>query len=144
MRILLEHLPVALAVGLMGWWVSGNYWCIIAALAAGWMVDVDHLLDFFYYIKRAGRTADYSLVRTGEYFKINNKVFVPLHAWEITFSLLFLAICFGEIRAIFICAALAHGMHLLQDQLMYQVKPFGYWLLSRYRRNFSLEGFCSV
>ncbi|MHB9118259.1 MAG: hypothetical protein ACYC2R_08285 [Burkholderiales bacterium] len=143
-KLLFEHLPLSLAIGIAGWWLSGDTACLLAALVAGWAIDADHLVDFFYYTCRTGKEADYSLVRTGKYFKLNGKVFVPLHAWEITLMLLFLALLVPATQAIMLCAAIAHGAHLLQDQLMYRVRPYGYWFMSRLHEHFAHDGFCAA
>lgn len=141
-RLLVEHLPLSLAIGLGGWWFSANPWCVLSALVAGWMIDADHLFDFGYYLVRQGRIADPTLVRTGGYFKINNKVFVPLHAWEITFVLVIVAIISPDARPILLSSALAHGIHLIYDQKSYGVRRFGYLILSRAMRSFEHQGFC--
>lgn len=143
-KLLFEHLPPSMAIGLAGWWLSGDYGCLLASLVAGWMIDADHLVDFFYYVHRAGKAADYSLVKTGKYFKLNGKVIVPLHAWEITLTMFLLALLLPAAQAILFCAALAHGAHLLQDQLMYRVRPYGYWLMSRLHEHFVHDGFCAA
>lgn len=141
-KLLFEHLPLSIATGLAGWWLSGDYGCLLASLVAGWMIDADHLVDFFYYVHRAGKAADYSLVKTGKYFKLNGKVIVPLHAWEITFILLGCAVFLPDTRFIWFSAALAHAAHLLQDQFAYQVRPMGYTFFSRVIHNFCHTGFC--
>lgn len=142
MRLLLEHLPVSLAIGVIGWWLSGDPLCLLLALAAGWMIDADHLVDFGCYLKRAGRSVDWGLVKTGRYFKLNNKVVVPLHAWEITITLLLLAAVISDAQYPLLSASIAHGLHLIQDQLLYRVRPLGYFLISRLRTRFTLNNFC--
>lgn len=143
MKLLWEHLPLSLAVGLLGGWMSGDIaLCILAALIAGWAMDADHLVDFLWYLSRAGKSANYSLVKTGQYFKLNNKVIVPLHAWEITLVLFILAANFNQSRWVWLSAAIAHGLHLLQDQFSYKVSLNGYWFSSRLINRFSLVTFC--
>lgn len=140
MKLLFEHFPASLVIGLAGWGLSGDMWCLGAALAAGWLIDVDHLVDFTYYLRQAGKSADYGLVKNGKYFKLNEKVFVPLHAWEIT--------CVLSVSGLFtsslllLCAAMAHAFHLMQDQRAYRVRTYGYWLISRWSHGFEHEGFC--
>ena len=142
MKLLLDHLPLSLAVGAAGWWLSGDSGCLLAALLAGWMIDADHLVDFGVYLRRVGKAADYSLLKTGRYFKLNGMVVVPLHAWEITLGLGVLAILSPDSRHLLASAALAHGLHLAQDQLVYGVRRQGYWLLSRLNHGFAHKGFC--
>ena len=144
MRLLLEHLPLSAVIGLAGWWLSGDSGCLPAALVTGWMVDADHLVDFLYYVARTKGDANYAWAGTGKYFKHNGKVFVPMHAWELTIVLLSCAVVFQNASTIFVCAALAHGVHLIQDQRSYKVRPLGYWLTSRFYQDFKLDGFCAT
>lgn len=142
MRLLLEHFPLSSVIGLAGWWLSGDSGCLLAALVTGWMIDADHLVDFLYYVARTKGDANYAWAGTGKYFKHNGKVFVPMHAWELTIVLLSCAVVFQNVSTIFVCAALAHGVHLMQDQLAYRVRPFGYSFISRATSRFVLNGFC--
>lgn len=141
-RLLVEHLPSALIIGVLGAFLFADWRCIPAALVAGWMLDADHLFDFSCYALRNRQKVDISLIRNGGYFKINQQVFVPLHSWELT-AMLFLAGLFLD-APLLIVAAIAHGAHLLQDQIAYRVRFFGYSFISRAISRFSLSGFCGM
>ena len=140
-RLLVEHLPVALLIGLGGYAWTADGLCLPVALLTGWLIDADHLFDFAYYALRSRPNVDYRLVNNGGYFKINNKVFVPLHSWELTILILFGGIAMGE-AALAVIGAVAHGAHLLQDQFHYRVRFLGYSLISRSFSRFTLTGFC--
>jgi hypothetical protein len=142
MKLLLEHLPVSFAIGLVGWWFSGDWVCLAWALTAGWLVDADHLVDFTCYLWHNGRAADWRHVSTGLYFKLNGRVMVPLHAWEISIFLAFMATFYAHNPWPWACAALAHGVHLWHDQNAYRVRKHGYWLVSRIGNRFTHDGFC--
>lgn len=142
MKLLLEHLPASVAIGAIGWWLSGDPLCLLVALAAGWMIDADHLVDFVWYLKRAGKPVGFGLLKTGGYFKLNGKVFVPLHSWEITIALMLLAAVIPDAECLLLSGSIAHGLHLIQDQLLYRVRPLGYFLISRVRSQFTLNNFC--
>ena len=142
MKLLLEHLPPSLAIGLAGWWLSGDPLCLAAALAAGWLIDADHLVDFAWYLHHAGKSADWGLLKSGGYFKRNGKVMVPLHAWEITLALTAMSLVSQASFWPWASAAMAHGIHLWQDQTAYRVRRYGYWLTSRLGGRFSHNGFC--
>ena len=141
MKLLFEHLFSALLIGCLGWTISGDIYCIPSALFAGWLIDADHLFDFLYYIIRSKKLS-LSFVRTGQYFKINNKIIVPLHSWEISILLLLLGIFIPEHRAPFISSAFAHASHLFQDQWTYRVRLHGYSFISRMNCRFKYRGFC--
>lgn len=141
-KLLVEHLFLALLIGCLGWFVSDDIYCIPSALISGWLVDVDHLCDYLYYLVQS-KKLNLSLVRTGQYFKANNKIVIPLHSWEISTFLFLFGILMPEYRAAFVSAALAHIGHLLQDQRAYDVRLCGYSLISRMKRGFAYSGFCS-
>jgi hypothetical protein len=87
-------------------------------------------------------TQDLSFIRSGEYFDINGKVFVPLHSWELTF---FLVMGLGFVTQNWILAfttGVAHTTHLLQDMRAYKVRLLGYSFISRYSQAFEQHDFC--
>jgi hypothetical protein len=87
-RLLFEHLPISVLTGLLGWSAGGSWLCVPLALTVGWCIDVDHFFDFSYYWLRCKKNPDWSFIRSGGYFYINGKIFVPLHSWVLTFILL--------------------------------------------------------
>lgn len=141
MKLLFEHLFAALLIGCIGWFVSDNFYCVPSALIAGWLIDLDHLCDFLLYCIRS-KKINLSFMRTGEYFKINNAVIVPLHSWEITTLLLILGVLMPGYQAPLLAAAFAHSAHLLQDQYSYRIRIFGYSFISRASNKFTYQGFC--
>ena len=143
MRLLIEHFFVALLIGFAGWLFSGNFYCVLSALIAGWLIDVDHLYDFFLHSLRK-KKINLAFIQSGEYFKANNQIIVPLHAWEISVLLLLLGIFISEYRALFVSAAISHMIHLLQDQWEYRVRLFGYSFASRIKHGFAYKGFCRI
>jgi len=62
-RLLVEHLPLSVLIGIIGWLAGGSWLCVPFALAVGWCIDADHLFDFAYYwLRGTGR------IRTGLLF----------------------------------------------------------------------------
>lgn len=114
--------------------------CVPAALAAGWLIDADHLFDFAYCMFGWYPNVNDRLLNNGGYFKINKKVFVPLYSWELTLLVLLGGIAVGEV-ALGAVGAVARGAHLLQDQFHYRVRGLGYSLISRALSRFTLTGF---
>lgn len=142
LRLLVEHLPLSLLAGLAGYGWTEEWQCVPVALATGWLIDADHLFDFFYYVFKQYPNVDYRLLKNGGYFEINNKVFVPLHSWEVALLILIGGVAVGEL-ALGTVAVAAHCMHLLQDQFRYRVRTLGYSLVSRLFHRFTLAGFCA-
>lgn len=142
MRIIYEHLPFTLLVGIAGWLLTADPICFLAALLGGWLIDFDHLVDFLYYACRTGSKPGLRLLMSGSYFKLNGKVLVPLHSWEIVLVIGYVS--FTEQSYAWACAGLAMGLHLLQDQFSYKVRPGGYVFILRAIRYFDINNFCRV
>jgi hypothetical protein len=141
MKLLIEHFYTAFLIGSMGWVVSGDFYCVLAALVAGWLIDFDHLYDCFIYFLR-NKKLSIDLIKTGEYFARNNMIIVPLHSWEITLVLMLMGVSNPSYCAPLISASIAHGAHLLQDQWTYRVRLYGYFFVSRMNQKFAHQGFC--
>lgn len=143
-RLLFEHLPLSLLIGCLGCLSGGNWLCLQFALAVGWCIDVDHLFDFFYYLSQHHGKPDWSLIRSGGYFSINGKIFVPLHSWELTFITVLGLGFFTQNWILALTTGAAHTAHLLQDMRAYKVRLLGYSLISRAFRSFEQRGFCTT
>ena len=142
-RLLVEHLPISLLIGILGWLSGGSWLCVPFALAVGWCIDADHLYDFGYYWLRHRKNPHWSMILSGEYFSINSKIFVPLHSWELTLILVTVLGFLTQNWILAITTAVAHMAHLIQDMHAYNVRLFGYSFISRAFQNFEQRGFCS-
>jgi hypothetical protein len=142
-RLLVEHLPISILIGLLGYGFSGNPYCVPSALLAGWCLDIDHLYDFLLDANKS-KKLNIDFIRSGQYFKKNDKIIFPLHAWEITVALILIGVFSNEYAYIFFTAAFAHGSHLMQDQLLYRTRALGYSIISRMFNNFNYKSFCRV
>ena len=141
-RLLLEHLPLSVLIGILGWLAGGSWLCVPLALAVGWCIDADHLFDFAYYWMRLRKNPQWSFIRSVGYFDINGKIFVPLHSWELTLILVAGIGYFTQNWILALTTGAAHTSHLLQDMRAYQVRILGYSLISRYLRAFEQLDFC--
>ena len=142
-RLLVEHLPISLLIGILGWLSGGGWVCVPFALAVGWCIDVDHLYDFGYYCFRNKKNLDWSMIISGKYFSLNSKVFVPLHSWELSLILVTGLGFLSQNWILAITTALAHMAHLIQDMRAYNVRLLGYSFISRASQKFEQQGFCS-
>ena len=142
LRLLTDHLTTALLIGVLASWWYQEWWLIGVALLTGWLIDADHLVDLGYYLRRCKPGAfQRSMLTSGGYFKLNNKVIVPLHSWELV--ALWFCVWFSTGHTdVAITGALAWGLHLLHDQRSYRVTPLGYFFSFRLLRNFGYTGFC--
>ena len=140
--LILEHLPISLLIGILGWLAGGSWLCVPLALAVGWCIDADHLIDFAYYWMRLRKNPQWSFIRSVGYFDINGKIFVPLHSWELTLILVAGIVYFTQNWILALTTGAAHTSHLLQNMRAYQVRILGYSLISRYLRAFEQLDFC--
>lgn len=138
MPLLLEHVPISLIIGLTSWAFSGDKSAILYALMGGLLVDLDHIYDLLHSKPRLDEIV--SLISSGKYFRINNKVYVPCHSYEFVLVIIGYAYFFNNLM---VCVfGISYLCHLIQDQITYRVKPLGYFLINRIVNKFSLEGFC--
>ena len=113
------------------------------ALLTGWLIDIDHLVDFAYFLlHRKPSKADHSMFTTGAYFRLNGKVIVPLHSWELVL-LWALAWSWAGDFGTAVAGSVAWVAHLLLDQFSYRVTPLGYLFSYRAKRRFAHTGFCN-
>ena len=141
-RLLFEHLPLSILIGSMGWMTGGGALSVLFALAAGWCIDADHLFDFGYYLLRHRKNPNWSFIRSGGYFDVNGKIFVPLHSWELTFVLVVVLGILTQNWILAFTTGAAHMAHLIQDMRAYHVRILGYSLISRALRAFEQRNFC--
>jgi len=142
-RLLVEHLPISVLIGNLGWLAGGSWLCVPFALAVGWCIDADHLYDFGYYWLRHRKNPDWSLILSGGYFSINAKIFVPLHSWELSLILVIVFGFFTQNWILAVTTGVAHMAHLIQDMRAYHVRILGYSFISRAFHTFEQRGFCS-
>lgn len=160
-RLLYDHLLLTLVIGISCSYFFHDWKLLVLALLTGWMIDADHLVDFFYYLWRrraalstgsgSGQLAQPPLViddrvslktfTSGCYFRSNGKIIVPLHSWELA---VLWAVCWIAVDnvAIAVAGALPWLAHLMQDQIANRIIPFGYFLSYRIYHQFSRAGFC--
>lgn len=103
------------------WGFTRSVSAAVTAVAVGVLMDVDHLLDYYWWLWREQR--DY--------------VWLFLHGYELA-VLLFLAAWLWEWHPVALAAGLAHLVHLVTDQFTNHVRPLTYFYtyraLHRFRR----------
>jgi hypothetical protein len=141
-RLLVDHLGPSLIIGgLASWWFQD--WRLIGvALLTGWLIDADHLVDLAYFLfHRKPGAFDRTMLSTGAYFRLNGKVIVPFHSWELAL-LWALAWSWADEPGIAVAGSTAWLLHLAYDQYNYRVTTMGYWFFYRLLRGFAHKGFC--
>jgi len=76
----LTHLVLSLIAAGSIYWYFRKWQVILVALLSGFLVDADHLFDYFLYKKAF--IFNFSEFISGNYFRLAGKVYLPFHAFE--------------------------------------------------------------
>ena len=106
-----------------------------ASLIAGFLVDIDHLIDYF---REYGFRTDIREFLRIFYETRFRKLYLVFHSWELIFTLLLLAWLSGRNEVLF---GLSAGVlqHLILDQFANGVTPWGYFFTYRVIKRFSMR-----
>jgi membrane-bound metal-dependent hydrolase YbcI (DUF457 family) len=113
------HTLASVGLGALVWAATGSTLAIPTAVAAGALVDLDHIMDFFD-SKDEGR---------------NCHMFRPFHAWEYLPVMLAL-LAWAWPNELFLAVTLGYLSHLVIDQLTNRVHPLAYSIVFRASRGF--------
>lgn len=138
--LIFEHLPLTILVCFLGSYFQIDVISIIAILFFGWLIDVDHLFDYLIFCIRDKTKPNLYAFLDSKYFKLNKKIYLPLHSWEICSVFLILFLISFQVN--FLLIFLSYSLHLIQDQLTNNVKYHTYFLFIRAKYNFNLYQFC--
>lgn len=138
----LIHFSLALTAGGFLSLVFKNPFLILAGIAVGFLVDADHLFDYFYWAGAKFSLKDF--LQPKKYVLATKKVFVLFHGWEYLIAFWFL----GKYLAINLrlpgfewTLCLPYFLHLSWDQIICTKNPFAYFLTYRIINKFSLNKF---
>lgn len=133
------HFSLSVISGLLVGYLTSNYWALLPALVAGFLVDVDHLIDYLHYSKlKKFNIKDFF---SGRFFDSSGKVYVLFHGYEYAFIFLILAIFLPKLNWIFCSLSLSHLLHLLYDTLSNKPKWLTYSIIYRAINNFDHDKF---
>ena len=137
---IIEHLPLTIfVIGVMSLIDGINFNIILLCLLFGWLIDLDHLIDFILLNEKK----DYfnlNLFFSGSYFQKNQKIYIFLHSYEITLALIYFSNLYDK-KIYYV--ALAHFLHLFQDQIFNNVRFFSYFFIYRLSINFDIKKICN-
>ena len=120
-----KHVIISTAIGAVGWWKTGDSRVCIAAIAAGVLADIDHIVDYSYYRWRGV-----------------HRLILPLHGYEYAILGTLAALRAGN--QVLGAATLSYTIHLLADQMENHTHVLGYSLLFRAGHKFRIEEISSV
>jgi hypothetical protein len=135
------HLSIHFLVAILVGYLAGRYFkkrsiTFIAAITGGFFIDLDHVLEYFFYY---GLHFNLNYFLAGREFLLSNKIHLFFHAWEYI-PILFLVSYLLRKRknlAIFILAlCIAGTFHLISDVFINKY-PFKFYSISyRASQNF--------
>lgn len=144
----LSHLIISLSIGYVVWKLYKKpSVSFFAALIGGLFVDLDHLFDYFIAF---GAKFSLTYFLKGYQFMKNEKIYIPLHAWEWVVLFLIVAYLINKytkiktgakkmLLSILLSFSLALFSHLMIDVWVNHVTFLGYSIIYRVKNNFDLR-----
>ena len=133
----MEHHMIVTAPIAAGTYYFTHSWLYVAmAIFLGVLIDVDHVLD---YIREEGKFNMKGLF-VKSYAGDFTALYVFFHAWEYIPLSWIVGAAIGN-YTFSVVFSIAYGAHMLADQLMNNVKPFGYFLIYRIMKKFVMTEF---
>lgn len=144
----LTHIILCTIIAIIGYRYLRSYWVWIASYLMGFLLDSDHLVDYFLY--RKGLLFNLKEFASGTYFEIAGKIYLFLHSYELAILFIIAASIIWFVtqkpwrkKAVTILLVLAFSLilHLLYDTIYYKPDWNTYFLLSRIYHHFNLSDF---
>ena len=142
-RLVLEHFIPSFIIGaVVYFFYKKDIFLFFLPILTGSFIDSDHLLDYLLaWRNNFWKGISLKSCATGEYFVKNRKIIVLLHSWE----LVFLWILFWMLMRktdVALIGAFSWVVHLIIDQLSYNLHPASYFLLYRISKKFNITAIC--
>jgi membrane-bound metal-dependent hydrolase YbcI (DUF457 family) len=128
------HFIALIPAALLIWYKTKSVKSLIVLFAAGILIDIDHLIDYFAYYGMQINALDFI---SADYFKYSGLAIVPFHGWEWVIITLLLAYKRGW-KSVFTPIALGLLTHLIVDSINIHSFLF-YSFLYRMSRGFMVE-----
>jgi len=132
------HFTLSILVGLVIGYFFHNYWSVVAVLITGFLIDSDHLIDYFVFSK--GRF-NYSQFKSGSYFDDSGKVYVFFHGFEFAIILIILGIVVSNLSWLFFSLGFSNLIQLLFDTVANKPIWPTYFITFRIAKNFDHKSF---
>ncbi len=129
------HLGASIITGATVFLTTKTITPSIACFLIGWLVDVDHIWDFY---KNVGK--DFTVKRFLKTFENGEikKAYLYLHSYELLFGLVFLCF-FTHFNYLLSFTTLGFAIHLFLDQIFNPVKPLTYFITYRILNSYNAD-----
>ena len=129
----LGHIVTSAGVGLVSYWRYRSTPAAVASFLAGWLIDLDHLVD---YVRAHGWKPNWARFNEACHEKYSGKLYLPLHSYELL-ALFFLLFKGPQRQPYRVGITASILMHLLLDQRCNPSrKASTYFLAHRIRKRF--------
>ena len=127
------HIVASAGLGAIFWVRSRDVRTMLLSLVFGVLVDVDHLIDYWYAEGRVSLDAREFL--RARYWRKSGRIFVLFHAFEYLPPLFFFWQAWRG-RKWAVAATSAMSVHLVADHFVNDLRPLGYFILYRVAHRF--------
>ncbi|MCX6812240.1 MAG: hypothetical protein NTW79_01265 [Candidatus Berkelbacteria bacterium] len=127
------HFVLSVAIGLVVGKLTGNFWAVPLAIASGFFLDADHLIDYFIHRGWKFNINDFF---SGKHFDDSGKVYVFFHGFEFAIILIVLSLIFPNLGWLFFSLGFANLFHLFYDTFCNGAVWPTYFLTFRIAKNF--------
>lgn len=129
------HVIASGAISVFVWWHLKSAACAVTSFAAGVLIDLDHLIDYYANFRFTLSIRKIYLRCLGMRLK---RLYVLLHSYELVIAL-WAAIYAFRLSDIWKGIAIGFTQHLLFDQITNPLNTFGYFLTYRIVKGFRKE-----
>jgi len=139
----LIHIVLSMLVGFLIWkYLFKNINVFLIAFLGGVLIDLDHLFDYFLAF---GAKFNLTYFAKGYQFLKSDKIYIPLHSWEIVIICFLLFLFFAKLkklitlRILLLAFSLSLFSHLIFDTISNELPMSSYSFIKRANANFELK-----
>ncbi len=131
------HFVSALFGAVVFYFFTHNFSQSIILIIVALFIDVDHLIDYFIYLRHSNNKFSFSYFLAGKYFHAQNRIYVLFHAWE--WVLILLLLSFAGWGSMYGAIAAGLAIHYIVDTLTNNVTVDTYLISVRLLEKFRLD-----
>jgi hypothetical protein len=129
-----HHMAVSVPVCAGVWFTTHSWFYVVMAFSLGVLIDFDHVFD---YVREEGRF-DMADMFTKSYHGDFHHLYVIFHAFEYV-PIAWIAGFFMHNFTFSLVFTVAYLGHMIPDQLMNNVRPWGYFMIYRIKKEFVMR-----
>ena len=133
------HLTLSLIIGTVLAIIFGNWSAILAAIATGSLIDLDHFIDYLIYTKFHRFSLKEFLA--GDFFNDFGKAYVFFHGFEYGIVFIVFGAIFPDYGWLFYSLGFSNLLHLFYDTITNKPIWPTYFITYRIAKNFDHKSF---